>query len=97
MFCFFVVSHDLRWAAPVAMSAFLLSCVFFLLLKLLFPVRWQKEQLSGRKTTWQKRGREHEMEGGTGERYPKEETRDVPEAKDRGIKASLRVSLKGAL
>lgn len=32
-----------------------------------------------------------------GERYPKEETRDVPEAKDSGIKASLRVGLKGAL
>lgn len=32
-----------------------------------------------------------------GERYPEEETRDVPRAKESGIKASLRVGLKGAL
>lgn len=32
-----------------------------------------------------------------GERYPEEETRDVPGAKESGIKASLRVGLKGAL
>lgn len=36
------------------------------------------------------------MEGGT-ERYPEEETRDVPRAKERNIKPSLRVGLKGAL
>lgn len=32
-----------------------------------------------------------------GQRYPEEETRAVPGVKESGIKASLRVSLKGAL
>lgn len=81
------------------MSVFLSLLLFFfsLLTNFFFQSGGKKENLGERKPAWQK-ARTGTRDGRRdGERYPEEETRDAPEAKDSGIKASLKVCLKGAL
>lgn len=79
------------------MSLFLLSNQIFPSLQGPFPSLMAK-----RTTEWEEnnvaRARRGTRDGRRdGERYPEEETRDVPGAKESDIKASLRVGLKGAL